>query len=490
MTLLKPLSISTVLAARDWQNPAVIDRQRLPMHAPFHGWTTIADALADADSPTRASLNGTWRFALYDRPDDVPDGWLDRDPTGATAMPVPSNWQCEGFDTPIYTNVTYPFPVDPPRVPEDNPTGVYACDFALETTWCDSGQVELCFDGVDSAFYVWCNGYFIGYAQDSRLPSFFDLGNAARAGKNRLVVVVLRWSAGSYLEDQDMWRLSGIFRDVTLHHRPANRLIQVSIEPHLTHDRSRGELHVSASIALEHPNPEVRARVALYDGQTRVGETVVSPGTPPVDANGGHDDRVIATLTVDEPALWSAEVPHLYRTVISLEDGQGQPWQVEAFDTGFRDVAIRDGVLEINGKPLLVRGVNRHEHDERRGHAVTTASMIEDIRLLKQNNFNAVRTSHYPNHPEWYRLCDRYGLYVVDEANIETHGVKPMGRLSDDPDWLPAYAARVTRMFERDAHHACVVIWSLGNESGHGANHDALYRWLKSRDPSRPVQYE
>ena len=482
-------SLAAVLARRDWENPGVTQINRLEAHPPFCSWRCVDDARNNRPSSQRISLNGEWQFAWFAAPEAVPESWLEHDLPQADALCVPSNWQMSGYDAPIYSNITYPFPVNPPSVPTQNPTGCYSLTFRVEDAWLDEGQTRIIFDGVNSAFHLWCNGRWVGYGQDSRLPSEFDLRNYLLHGENRLAVMVLRWSDGSYLEDQDMWRMSGIFRDVSLLHKPATQIRDLRINTRFNDDFSRAVLEAEARIAGDE-REDVRVTLQLWNGETLVGELTSPPGSEIVDERGAYHDRTTLRLNVQHPALWSAETPHLYRAVVQLHTADGTLMEAEACDVGFREVRIENGLLLLNGQPLLIRGANRHEHHPQNGQVMDEATMVQDIILMKQNNFNAVRCSHYPNHPLWYTLCDRYGLYVVDEANIETHGMVPMNRLSDDPTWLPAMSQRVTRMVQRDRNHPSIIIWSLGNESGHGANHDALYRWLKSEDPSRPVQYE
>lgn len=483
------IALQTLLSRRDWENPLVTSLNRLDAHPPFHSWRTVEEAREAQASSQAQSLNGDWRFSFFSAPEQVPESWLLTDLPEATAMPVPSNWQMQGFDTPIYTNVTYPIPVTPPCVPKENPTGCYSLTFDVSEAWLAQGQTRVVFDGVNSAFYLFCNGLWVGYSQDSRLPAEFDLSGVLRAGENRLAVLVLRWSDGTYLEDQDMWRMSGIFRDVTLLHKPATRLADYQALTHLNEDFSRATLEVLAR-AEGAGIGACRVALSLWQNGERIAQGDSAFGSDIIDERGAYNDRVTLRLPVEHPLLWSAETPHLYRLVVALYDEHNALLEAEACDIGFRQVEISDGLLKLNGKPLLIRGVNRHEHHPERGQAVDEETMRRDIELMKQHNFNAVRCSHYPNHPLWYRLCDQYGLYVVDEANIETHGMEPMSRLSDDPRWLTAMSERVTRMVQRDRNHPSIIIWSLGNESGHGANHDALYRWIKTNDPTRPVQYE
>ncbi len=283
--------------------------------------------------------------------------------------------------------------------------------------------------------------------------------------------------------------MSGIFRDVSLLHKPTTQIRDLRINTRFNDDFSRAMLAVEVRVA-GNESEDLRVALQLWEGETLTAETNSPLGSEIIDERGAYHDRVTLCLNVEKPALWSAETPNLYRAVVQLRTADGALIEAEACDVGFRQVCIENGLLLLNGKPLLIRGTNRHEHHPINGQVMDEATMVQDIILMKQNNFNAVRCSHYPNHSLWYTLCDRYGLYVVDEANIETHGMVPMNRLTDDPAWLPAMSQRVTRMVQRDRNHPSIIIWSLGNESGHGVNHDALYRWIKSEDPSRPVQYE
>jgi beta-galactosidase len=484
-----------IVARQDWQTQAITSVNRLAAHTPMFSWRSEADARDDLASSSRLLLDGEWRFSFFAAPERVPEGWLAQDLADACPITVPGNWQLDAAypasrpltDSPIYTNIKYPFPCDPPRVPAANPTGCYSREFELPADWLASGQTRIIFDGVDSAFYLFCNGHWVGYSQDSRLPAEFDLSPFLQASSNRLAVLVLRWSDGSYLEDQDMWRLSGIFRSVSLLHKPDRHLMDVRLTPVLD-DCYRD---AGLKIALQAANAMgLSVEVSLYDGTERVANLRQRFGTSTIDEKGAYEDRSELWLAVTAPRKWSAETPHLYRLTLTLLGEQGEPIESEAYDVGFRAVEIKGGLLRVNGQPLLIRGANRHEHDAALGHVVTPATMARDLRLLKQHNFNAVRCSHYPNHPEFYRLCDRLGLYVVDEANLETHGMTPMGRLARDPAWSNAFLERATRMVARDFNHPSIIIWSLGNESGYGPAHDAMYGWVKGSDPSRPVQYE
>ena len=482
------MSLAQCLSRRDWENPAVTSLHRLPAHTPQASWRHLDAARADQPSDSILSLNGDWNFIYFKAPDQVPEQWLQQDLGDCQSIPVPSNWQMHGYDIPIYTNIKYPFPCDPPFVPKENPTGCYSTFFEVNSDWLASGQTRVIFDGVNSAFYLWCNGLWVGYSQDSRLPAEFDLTPYLKEGKNRLCVMVLRWCDGNYLEDQDMWRMSGIFRDVSLLHKPETRIAQVLVRPQLDACYRDAELFVQVDVTGDVATHQLVVR--LFDGEHEVLTSQQAIGTSVIDEKGSYHDRCHFRLPVREPKLWSAETPNLYRVVIALQKNDGSLVEAEAYDVGFRSVEIKDGLLLVNGKAVLIRGANRHEFHPERGQAVRPEDMLLDVQLMKRYNFNAVRTSHYPNHPYWYKLCDRLGLYVVDEANIETHGMTPMSRLSDDPVWTNAFMERVTRMVSRDFNHSSIIIWSLGNESGHGATQDGMYHWIKGFDPSRPVQYE
>ncbi len=468
-----------------FESPAVTSLARLKAHVPLHSYRSEQDAREDTASPSELSLNGDWSFKLYPSPLSVPTSWLSSE-IGET-IEVPSNWQLKGHDHPIYTNVKYPFPNKPPRVPADNPTGCYIRTFEVPDNWL-SEQVRVRFDGVNSAFYLWCNGSFVGYSQDSRLPAEFDLTDYLQAGTNRLQAMVLRWSDGSYLEDQDMWWLSGIFRSVHLLAKPSQRIEDFQISTTLDENYDKGSLQISVNTtAAEH----LSVRATLFWQNTQVAQSTQKLGTKPIDEMGGYSERCDIELQPGAVQRWSAEQPNLYRLTLSLIDNDtNEVIETEAANVGFRTIRIEEGVLRLNGKPLLIRGVNKHEHHPELGHAEPLEAVERDIKLMKQHNFNAIRCSHYPHQSGFYDLCDRLGMYVIDEANIETHGMRPMRRLADDPAWSQAFLERGARMVSRDYNHPSIIIWSLGNESGYGAAHDAMYGWIKRQDPHRPIQYE
>lgn len=469
-------TLSDIIKRKDWQNLVITHHNRLPAHARMNSWRNAGAARENKPSPYRQCLDGKWNFKLYDNPEQVPEEWLEYDGDNVFRIPVPANWQMHGFDVPIYTNVTYPISTTPPGVPENNPTGCYSSEIEINEEWLQDGRVSIIFDGVNSAFHLWCNGHWIGYSQDSRLPAEFSISPWARPGKNRICVMVMRWSVGTWLEDQDMWRMSGIFRSVWLQHKPKVHLADVIINPDVSADSDLGYLHVEAILGGDVDTPEDWAvKLTLWVGERECAGKTLPFGTQKIDARGPWRERLDTQLVIDNPLLWSAELPHLYRLTVTLLDPDGRAVESEAWNTGFRRVAIENGLLKVNGKPLLIRGVNRHEHHPELGQAVDEASMLQDIFLLKQNNFNAVRCSHYPNQSRWYELCDEYGIYVVDEANIETQGMIPMRRLAEDSEWLHAFSSRVTRMVHNNRNHVSIIVWSLGNESGIGASHEALY---------------
>ncbi|MCY9851644.1 beta-galactosidase [Vibrio mediterranei] len=480
-----------VISAREWENQHVTHHNVLDAHAPLNAFHSEVAAKENQPSENMRSLNGEWKFKLFSQPEQVEASCVETafDDSQWDAIQVPSNWQLQGFDKPIYTNVKYPFADTPPIVPQDNPTGLYRVSFTLDSVKADERQT-VTFDGVNSAFHIWCNGVWVGYSQDSRLAAEFDLTDFVGEGENQLSVMVLRWSDGSYLEDQDMWWLSGIFRNVTLRTKPKTAIADVQVNTELDACYRDAVLNVTTKLT-EKASP-FSVNIELFDelGNSIFGRKSALCGQRIIDEKGPWQEVAEHQVAIENPKKWSAEEPNLYRLVVSLNDEDGQLVDCEAYNVGFRSVEITDGQLKVNGKALLVRGVNRHEHHPEMGHTMTREGMIEDIKLLKQYNFNAVRTAHYPNDPLWYELCDEYGLYLVDEANIETHGQFPMCRLSDDVTWMNAYMRRMTRLVERDKNHPSIIIWSLGNESGIGNNHHAMYQWTKLRDPSRPVQYE
>ena len=480
---------------RAWQTPEITSLNRMPSHTPLSSWRDESEARADLASTSVLFLDGnpreSWRFSYFETVEKVPDSWPGA-PIEMCDITVPGHWQLQGFDRPIYTNIKYPFPCKPPVVPEANPTGCYERTFNLPADWkVGEEQIRVIFEGVDNAFHIWCNAEWVGYSQDSRLPAEFDLSPYLTPGENTLSVLVMRYSDGSYLEDQDMWNLSGIYRSVYLLTKPTAKILDLRVNAELDEHYQNGVLQLRVDVEGA---KGCRIGLALYapgpDDAAAIVKEIHSLGTRQIDERGAYSDRCELLIQVPTPQPWSAECPNLYRLTVCLLDVEGQVIECEACDVGFRRIEILRGQLRVNGQPLLIRGVNKHEHDPDTGHTESLEQVERDLKLMKQHNFNAVRCSHYPHQPGFYRLCNRLGLYVVDEANIETHGVKPMGRLADDPAWAPAFLERMTRMVSRDFNHPSIILWSLGNESGYGAAHDAMYHWVKRADPSRPVQYE
>ncbi|MHB9031516.1 MAG: beta-galactosidase, LacZ type [Anaerolineae bacterium] len=487
------MSADSTRPLADWQDPHIVERNKQAAHVTLVPYPTSTAALVNRreDSPAFKLLNGKWKFRWAPRPADAPDSWAAVlvDESVWDELAVPGNWQLQGkYDPPIYTNVQYPFPIDDQNsVPsEDNPTGFYRTHFDIPAAW--SGlQINLVFEGVDSAFHVWVNGKAVGYSQDARLTAEFDITAFVQPGTNTLAARVYRWSDGAYLEDQDFWRLSGIYRDVYLVARPLLHVSDFWARTELDAEYKHATLTVAVTVGNCSPEESAthQLKTRLLDAAGRV-----------IDENmlrddlvlaGGIEQQIAGASKITAPAKWSAEEPNLYTLLVILCDASGKEIEVVSNKIGFRQVELRAGRLLINGQPLVVKGVNRHEHEPVAGHAVGVASMIEDIKLMKQHNINAVRTSHYPNDPRWYDLCDQYGIYLYDEANLESHGV--WDRLSKDPEWHEAFMQRAIRMVERDKNHPSVIVWSLGNESGFGPNHEAMAKWIHERDNSRLVHY-
>ncbi|MEO1497373.1 MAG: glycoside hydrolase family 2 TIM barrel-domain containing protein [Planctomycetota bacterium] len=481
-------------APPDWENPGVFERNRLEPRASFWHFPTADAARASLSTPNRRDaspyvrlLNGQWKFHYAADIDERPTDFyaIEYDDTDWPTIAVPSNWELQGFGQPIYSNITYPFDKNPPQIAGANgrPVGSYRTKFRVPGSWLKR-RVEVCFDGVESAFYLWVNGQRVGYSEGSRTPARFDLTDYLQEGDNLLAVEVYRWSDGSYLEDQDFWRLSGVFRDVYLERLPDARIDDLEVVPAFDDETQTEGFMVRSK--LHAPVRTVQVIAELFDADgVRVAQGRGATGR-------GAAVSIGYGLRVPEPKRWTAETPYLYSLVVSVVDAErGVTYDATAVNVGLRKSAIDEGVLKINDRYVTLSGVNRHEHDPITGHYVSRESMVRDILLMKQHNINAVRTSHYPCTPLWYDLCDEYGLYVVDEANIESHG---MGygpeSLAKDPAWGDAHMERFQAVVERDKNHPSVIIWSLGNEAGNGVNFMAGYDWIKERDPTRPVQYE
>ena len=479
-----------------WTTPEVSGFGRLPMRATAYPFADAASALGVGrdSSPFVLDLNGDWRFALVDRPEAAPatfpgDGFDD----GAwSELPVPSNWTMHGYGRPQYTNIQMPFDADPPAVPEDNPIGLYRTWFTPPADW-EGRRLVLHVGGAESVLYVWVNGELVGAGKDSRLPNEFDVTVLAKPGEaNLLACAVVKWSDASYLEDQDQWWMGGIHRDVFVYSTAPTHIADVHAIASLEPDLANGRLSVGVKVGFAHrAEPGWTVSVELFgpDGAA-VGSTSgeVLGSAKGRDRMHGSLGTAMISCDVRSPLLWSSETPHRYIVVVTLSRASGPPVEATSCRVGFRRIEIGDRQLLINGAPVLIAGMNRHEHHPSRGKAVTREDMLEDIRLMKRFNVNAVRTAHYPNAEAWYDLCDEHGLYVIDEANIESHAF--IHTLCRDPRYAAAFLERGMRMVERDKNHPCVIAWSLGNESGHGPNHDALAGWIRRFDPTRPLHYE
>ena len=489
----------TPSAAPDWANHHLLQRNREDAHATLAAFPE-ATAGEVGLSPWAKLLSGTWRFHYAASPAAAPEGFEkpDFDASAWDRLPVPSNWQLHGYGTPVYSNVRYVFPVDPPHVPDANPTGCYRRTFTWEGSagqgrpaHNDAGmQVFLHFGGVNSAFHVWLNGQPVGYSQGAHLPSEFNVTPLVRPGENTLAVRVYQYSDGAYLEDQDFWRLSGIFRDVWLVATPAVHMFDVRVRTPLENDYQDARLDVSVSLrnygARGVRGYSVAAKLLDADGRVVLDQPVMEK----VIIGAGREVAVEMAAPIASPRKWNAEEPYLYELQLSLCDAQGHVVEAGRLPVGFRQVEVKGQRILVNGAPIKIHGVNRHDMSPDTGHAVSLALMEQDVRLMKQHNVNAVRTSHYPPDPRLLDLCDRYGLFVIDEADLECHGMQPLSRLSADPEWEAAYLDRAVRMVERDKNHPSIIMWSLGNESGYGVNHDAMARWIRQADPTRLIHYE
>lgn len=490
----------------EWNNnPEIFQINRVEAHATLMPYNTIKEALAGnrQQSSFFQSLNGMWKFSFVESPDKRNRSFYERDFDCSEweEIAVPSHWQLQGYDYPQYTNVRYPWEgkeeIKAPYAPTKyNPVGQYVRTFTISKDWEDK-PVYLSFQGVESAFYVWINGDFVGYSEDTFTPAEFDITPYLIDGENKVAVEVYRWCDGSWLEDQDFWRLSGIFRDVYLYSTPDLHIFDYFVQTNLDENYQDAELTISAKLVnyFAQNHGVVSLEAILYD-QENV-SVLKNKLETKIESNGQpHLEATLSTF-VDSPLKWSAEQPNLYTLVLVLKDNAGQIIETESCKIGFRKFEIKDGLMKINGKRIVFKGVNRHEFAAERGRAITYDDMVHDIKLMKQHNINAVRTSHYPNHPLWYELCDQYGLYVIDETNLETHGSWTYGQVGEGTalpgskrEWTENVLDRCNSMFQRDKNHPSVVIWSLGNESFGGDNFLKMYEFLKEKDPTRIIHYE
>jgi beta-galactosidase len=507
----------------EWEDSTVFRLNKEPARATAVPYLGLEAALAGGSSPFVQTLNGQWRFNWVRRPDQRPQDFYrsDFDDSQWDLIPVPANWELQGYGIPIYANTHVPwakagrmasqmfhgFPpfvtflsgTNPPYVRKDyNPVGSYRRQFTVPTDW-QGRDIFIQFGGVKSAFYLWVNGKKVGYSQDSFTAAEFNITPYLQAGNNTLAVEVYRWSDGAYLELQDMWRLSGIFRDVELIAKAPVHIRDFFLQTELGEDFQHAELKISAWLqGSEHASSAAVLDVYMQGHQFSEPTKIASQSLGDLskgkqlqndqsqNKQAQTNNRSDISVAIAQPKLWSAETPNLYQIVLQLRDQQGAVLDTVTSRIGFRQVRIRGGQLLVNGKAIYLKGVNRHEMDPQTGQAISREQMLADIKLLKQFNFNAVRSSHYPNHPDWYRLCDEYGLYVMDEANLETHGLRE-SIPGSKPEWTAASVDRMTNMVLRDRNHPSIILWSVGNEAGQGSNFVAMKKAAQALDPTRPI---
>jgi len=490
----------------EWNNnPEIFQLNRMDAHATLMPYRTVNEALKGerVSSDYYHSLNGNWKFAFFENPEVRNQDFFKKefDASEWDEIKVPSHWQLQGYDYPQYTNVRYPWEgkedIKPPFAPTNyNPVGQYIQTFTISEDW-KNQPVYISFQGVESAFYVWVNGEFVGYSEDTFTPAEFDLTPYLIDGDNKIAVEVYRWCDASWLEDQDFWRMSGIFRDVYLYSTPSVHINDFFVITELDQDYRDSELKIKAEIknVFEQPVSGHVVEAMLYDQE--LNPVLEDHVQIKVDMDSQSLTSVSASTYINNPYKWSAESPYLYTLVLVLKDESGNIVEAESCKVGFRKFEIKDGLMKINGKRIVFKGVNRHEFASDKGRAVSYEDMLNDILLMKQHNINAVRTSHYPNNPIWYELCDQYGLYVIDETNLETHGTWKYGQKDEGDtvpgskvEWLDNVLDRCNSMFQRDKNHPSIIIWSLGNESFGGDNFLKMHDFFKANDPTRIVHYE
>ncbi|MHB0755946.1 beta-galactosidase, LacZ type [Polaribacter sp. M15] len=492
----KPLYTAEKWENPEWENPEVFQINREQPTASFYKYTDESSALKNEswqNSSLYKSLNGTWNFYYADSVNARPTEFYKNDFNlkGWDTITVPSNWEMKGFGIPVYTNIKYMFPKNPPFIPHNiNNNGSYKRDFEISKDW-DGKDIYLHFAGVSGAMYVWLNGEFVGYNEGSKTAAEFKVTNLAKTGKNTIAVQVMRWSDASYMEDQDFWRLSGIERDVYIYASNKVSLRDFRVISDLENNYKDGVFSAALKVDNNSNNAiEKEIKIQLLDGTKEVYSEVKNSNLKP------GENQINFSKNIANVKSWNAEQPNLYTILISVNG------ESTAIKVGFRNIKIENSQFLVNGKPVLIKGVNLHDHDEVEGHTVTQDLTLKDMELMKLNNINAIRCSHYPKDPHFYRLADKYGFYVVDEANIELHGMGATNQGLDKdlkkqathpaylPSWKEAHLDRTIRMFERDKNFPSVVTWSLGNEAGNGDNFYATYEWLKAHDKTRPTQYE
>lgn len=498
----RPIYTAEKWSNPEWENPEIFQINRIEPTASFYRYNSEENALKNEsweNSRLYQSLNGAWNFYFAENPEQRPTNFYkqDFDTSGWDSIEVPSNWEIEGFGIPFYTNVIYMFPPNPPHIPHEmNNVGSYQREFEVSQDW-DDKDIYLHFEGVSGAMYVWVNEVMVGYNEGSKTPAAFNITDNVNIGKNKISVQVLRWSDASYLEDQDFWRLSGIERDVYLYATNKTTIKDFTVKSDLENNYKDGVFNLDVEIANPSASKEeMQLQISLLDGEAEVLKEVKKLSA--IDTNGvlSFNHKIPAVKT------WNAEKPNLYSLVLSLQDAEDKTIEATSIKTGFRKVEIKNNQFLVNGKAVIIKGVNLHDHDDKKGHVVSEDLTLKDMQVMKQNNLNAIRASHYPKNPHFYRMCDQYGFYVVDEANIEIHGMGATNQGLDGdeaaiavhpaylPQWKEMHLDRTIRMFERDKNFTSIVTWSLGNEAGNGENFYTTYDWLKAKDDTRPVQYE
>jgi beta-galactosidase len=509
------ISVATLNAQNqvpDWENPTMIGENKEAAHATLMPFRTVDEALTQKpqQSVFYKTLSGMWKFNWVRKPSERPVDFYkpNFDVSAWATIPVPSNWELEGYGIPIYVNHQYEFadykkpvseeikfvdkiyPANPGKVPHDyNPVGSYRRTFTVPESW-DGRQVFVQFGAVKSAFYLWVNGQKVGYSQGSKLPAEFDITKYLVEGKNIIAAEVYRWSDGSYLECQDFWRISGIERDVFIYSTPKVRIRDFFAKADLDAEYKNGAFSLDVDLA----NTFEKLKSGNYTIEYKIVDTnyrTIAKDSQEAKINKKNAAKLTFSKEIEAPKKWTAETPNLYTLVISLKNETEETVEVVSTKIGFRKVELIETIFHVNGVPVTIKGVNRHEHDQYNGHVISEEAMIKEIALMKQFNINAVRTSHYPNCERFYELCNEYGLYVTNEANIESHGMY-YGKysLAKNSEWTKAHVDRNMRMLERDKNHPCVIVWSMGNEAGDGEVFTEVYKSIKERDPSRPIHYE
>src|SRR5215831_8324225 len=498
-----PAAISPAPAIYDrepYENPLVSGINRQLSRATAYSFSNIADAIqGDREKSGRyLSLNGEWDFAFAMKPGDQPHDFYKSRVKGWKKIMVPSNWEMQGYDKPIYKSAVYPFrPVNPPFIPKDyNGVGCYQRTFSIPAGW-KNMNITLHFGGVGSAYKVWVNGKFPGYSEDSFLPAEFNITPYLQEGENIISVWVIRWSDGSFLEDQDAWRLSGIHREVYLLAEPRLRIADFFYQCKLDNEYKDAVLSIRPVIEnlTGHEMSGYILKAQLYDDKEQpvLSQPLEKKAEDIINEIHPRLDQVkfgLLETTISNPKKWSTEEPNLYTLLLTLQDSTGNILEIKSCKLGFRSIEFRktDSKLLINGKVTYLYGVNRPDHHPTKGKALSREDILQDVTTIKQFNFNCIRLSHYPSDPYLLDLCDRFGIMAIDEANLETHGLG--GKLDHESDWTSAYLDRVTRMVLRDKNHPSIIMWSLGNEAGSGPNHAAMSAWVHDYDITRPVHYE